>query len=101
MYIKKVEGARTARLPDGSMMSRSDLPPANTRRWVASRKAAVVRGVACGLISRTDAIKKYSLSEEEFESWCRAVLLLGERGLKSKGLEELRKPELLRPEKQL
>ena len=45
MFLKKVEGPRAVTLPDGSTMTRADLPPENTRRWVASRKAAVVRGV--------------------------------------------------------
>ena len=45
MYLKKVDGPRTITLPDGRVMSRADLPPAETKRWVASRKAAVVRAV--------------------------------------------------------
>jgi len=52
MYLKKVDGPRTVTLPDGSVMTRADLPPKSTLRWVASRKAAVVRAVAAGLISR-------------------------------------------------
>lgn len=56
MYLKKIEGPRTITLPNGQMMSRSDLPPQSTRRWVASRKIAVVRGVLHGLISQEDAL---------------------------------------------
>lgn len=55
MYLKKVEGPRAVTLPDGSVMSRADLPPADTVRWVASRKAAVVRGVVYGLITQEEA----------------------------------------------
>jgi len=50
MYLKKVDGPRSVTLADGSVMSRANLPSADTRRWVASRKAAVVRGVVYGLI---------------------------------------------------
>ena len=49
MYRKKIQGPRAVTLPDGSIMTRADLPPPETRRWVASRKAAVVRGVVHGL----------------------------------------------------
>jgi hypothetical protein len=42
-------------------MTRADLPSADTGRWVASRKAAVVRAVACGLIDRAEAIDLYRL----------------------------------------
>ena len=73
MYLKKVEGARTVALPGGRVMSRADLPDPRTRRWVASRKAAVVAGVESGLVSREWAIATYALSEEEFDSWIRAV----------------------------
>lgn len=51
MYLKKVEGPRAVTLADGSIMSQADLPPSETQRWVASRKAAVVRGVLYGLIT--------------------------------------------------
>ena len=51
MFLHKVEGPRSVTLPDGSVLTRADLPPANTRRWVASRKILVVRGVLYGLSS--------------------------------------------------
>ncbi|MGI9389067.1 MAG: DUF1153 domain-containing protein [Boseongicola sp.] len=69
MYLKKVNGPRAVTLADGTVMTRADLPDARTRRWVASRKAAVVRAVICGLISREDALKHYNLSDEEFDAW--------------------------------
>ena len=43
MYLKRMEGPNHVVLPDGSRMTRSDLPPRDTVRWVARRKAAVVR----------------------------------------------------------
>jgi len=71
MYLKKVGGPRAVTLPDGTVFSRADLPPPDTSRWVASRKLAVVRGVAYGLITRSEAMNIYGLSEEEFDSWVR------------------------------
>ena len=69
MYLKKVDGPRAVTLPDGSILTRADLPPAETRRWVASRKARVVKAVAYGLLSLKEALERYALSEEEFELW--------------------------------
>ena len=51
MYLKRVDGPRQVTLPDGSILTRADLPPADTRRWVASRKAVVVKAVVYGLIT--------------------------------------------------
>lgn len=90
MYLKKVEGPRAVTLPDGSVMTRADLPPENTRRWVASRKAAVVRGVLSGLISESDARKRYALSEEELQEWINAVSDHGEAALKATMLQRYR-----------
>lgn len=82
MYLKKVAGPRAVKLPDGTMMTRADLPPRDTRRWVASRKLAVVRGVLHGLISRAEAEQRYGLSAEEFDEWLRAASRGGAAGLK-------------------
>ena len=90
MYLKKVDGPRSVTLADGTVMTQADLPPANTRRWVASRKAAVVRGVAYGLISQTQALKRYALSEDEFQAWVRAVSEHGEDALKATTLQKYR-----------
>lgn len=92
MYLKKVDGPRAVTLPNGSVMTRADLPPQTTRRWVASRKAAVVRGVLYGLISQGDAMKKYDLSDEEFHSWVSAVADHGEEALKATALKKYRQP---------
>lgn len=92
MYLKKVEGPRTVQLPDGSVMTQADLPPPNTRRWVASRKAAVVKGVIYGLLSQSDALKRYQLSEEEFSSWVDAIASHGEEALKATALKKFRQP---------
>ena len=87
MYLKKVEGPRAVSLPDGTILSHADLPPADTRRWVASRKLAVVRGVAYGLITREEAMQTYGLSDEEFDAWVTAVSSHGEKALKVTALK--------------
>jgi transposase-like protein len=50
-------------------MTFEDLPPPDTKRWVASRKAAVVAAVRQGLLSSEQACRRYELSVEEFEGW--------------------------------
>jgi hypothetical protein len=90
MYLRKINGPRTVTLPDGSVLSRSDMPPANTRRWVASRKAAVVKGVTYGLLSLDEALETYNLSDEEFAEWRGAVEKHGEAALKATALKKYR-----------
>ncbi|WP_299148307.1 DUF1153 domain-containing protein [uncultured Tateyamaria sp.] len=92
MYLKKVDGPRAVSLPDGTVLTQADLPPKTTRRWVASRKAAVVRGVAFGLISQEVALERYGISEEEFVEWVRAVSEHGEEALKATALQKYRQP---------
>jgi hypothetical protein len=90
MFLKRVDGPRQVTLPDGSILSRADLPPADTRRWVASRKAVVVRAVAYGLISEKEALERYALSEEEFDLWRSAVAKHGDDGLKITAIQKYR-----------
>lgn len=92
MYLKKVEGPRAVRLPDGRMMTRADLPPAETRRWVASRKASVVRAVQFGLLSQDQAIDRYGLSAEELQEWVSAATVHGEDALKATRVQKYRQP---------
>ncbi len=90
MFLKKVDEPRSVTLADGTVMSQADLPPAHTRRWVASRKAAVVRGVVYGLITQAEALNRYQISEEEFVEWVRAVTDHGEAALKATTLQKYR-----------
>ena len=90
MYLKKVDGPRAVTLADGSVMTLADLPPAKTRRWVASRKAALVRGVAYGLITQNEALSRYKISDEEFQEWIKAVSQHGEEALKATALQKFR-----------
>lgn len=63
-------------------MTIKDLPAPNTRRWVISRKAAVVSAVAIGLITQEEACERYALSTEEFQSWKKAIAQNGVAGLR-------------------
>ncbi len=90
MYIKRVDGPRQVTLADGTVMTRADLPPADTRRWVARRKALVVMAVEAGLIARDAALERYALSDEEFSLWEQAVQKFGLAGLRVTKLQEYR-----------
>ena len=92
MYLKKVDGPRAVTLPDGTVLTQADLPADTTRRWVASRKAAVVRGVLYGLITQEAALERYRISEEEFLEWVRAVSTHGEDALKATAVQKYRQP---------
>ncbi|SFI24570.1 DUF1153 domain-containing protein [Jannaschia pohangensis] len=90
MYLRKGPGPRIVTLPDGTQMTRADLPPDGTTRWVARRKEAVVRGVQAGLLTREEAIERYELSDEEFDSWEQAMNSHGTNGLKTTLLQHFR-----------
>ena len=90
MYLKRGGGARPVTLPDGSILGRADLPPAEARRWVASRKAVVVKAVLYGLITQSEAMERYALSEEEFGLWRDAIETHGEKALRVTTLQKYR-----------
>lgn len=89
MFLKKTHGPRTAILPNGTILTLADLPASDTR-WVASRKAIVVAAVQYGLLLRDDAIRRYDLTEEEFEAWVSAVARHGSKALKITQLQKFR-----------
>ena len=60
-----------------------DLPPENTNRWVARRKAAVVAALSSGAITTEEACRRYALSEEELLDWQRAFEAHGLPGLRA------------------
>ena len=66
------------------------LPAANTKRWGARRKAAVVAAVQCGRITLEEACRRYELSEEEFLSWRRAFETYGVASLRVSALQRYR-----------
>lgn len=82
MYLRRMRGPASVLLPDGCRMTRADLPAPDTRRWVASRKAAVARAVSHGLITEEEACARYRLSAEELAAWLDAFIRDGEPGLR-------------------
>lgn len=60
----------------------NDLPPADTKRWVARRKAIIVNAVRSGAISLEEVCRRYELSVEEFQAWQRAIETHGVAGLR-------------------
>ncbi|OSQ52134.1 CtrA inhibitor SciP [Marivita geojedonensis] len=90
MYLKKSHGPRTVTLANGAVLSRGDLPPPNTYRWVASRKAIVVDAVVHRLITKKEALERYELSEEELESWIAASTRHGREALKATAVQRFR-----------
>jgi len=92
MFLKRIHGPRAVTLPDGTVMTRADLPPPDTRRWVVSRKAQVVRAVQCGLLPRPEALERYGLSEDELDSWERALRDHGPGALRATAVQKYRQP---------
>jgi hypothetical protein len=76
--------------PDGKALTVDDLPPPNTQRWVARRKAEVVAAVRAGLLSLEDACRRYSLSTEEFLGWESAIDKHGLGGLRVTRIQDFR-----------
>jgi Protein of unknown function (DUF1153) len=68
----------------------ADLPPPETRRWVARRKAQVVAAVRAGALSLEDACTRYNLSSEEFAAWEQAIDRHGPGALRVTRLQEFR-----------
>jgi hypothetical protein len=79
------------------ILSMIELPPANTRRWVARRKAAVVAAVSGGMITFDEACRRYQMSEEEFLAWQRAFENYGLLGLRATCVQQHRGARPSRP----
>jgi hypothetical protein len=71
-------------------VSLADLPPPETRRWVARRKAQVVAAVQGGVLSLEEACRRYTLSAEEFAAWERAIDRHGVLALRVTRLQDFR-----------
>ena len=80
--------------PDGQRLTRADLPPANTRRWVIRRKAEVVAAVRGELLTLDEACDHYNLSHEEFECWRRTIDRHGIQGLRTTRIKKYRPHQL-------
>jgi hypothetical protein len=74
----------------GMKSSMTELPPNNTRRWVARRKAAVVAAVSSGTLTVEEACRRYQMSEEELSAWQRAFETYGIAGLRVGYVQEHR-----------
>ena len=57
--------------PDGAVLTTANLPAPQQQRWVVQRKAEIVIGVECGLLSVEEACSRYGLTLDEFLSWKR------------------------------
>lgn len=68
--------------PRGRALTAETLPPPDTCRWVASRKAQVVVAVESGLLTLDQVLARYNLSLEEFAGWQRAMDRAGVPGLR-------------------
>ena len=56
-------------------------------RWVASRKAALIRAIDAGELSLENACAEHALSIEEFISWRTALRDFGQPGLRTTKLQ--------------
>ena len=77
---------------DTPKMTLDDLPPADTKRWVTTRKAKVVDAVRSGLITLEEACKRYALSVEEFVTWQSLLDNHGIAALRVTRCNQFRKP---------
>jgi hypothetical protein len=84
------KGERYVIGPTGTPLTLSDLPPANTQRWVIRRKAEVVAAVRGGLLSLDDACERYKLTNEEFGAWQKAIDAHGLAGLRTTRIQQYR-----------
>ena len=94
-FRQKVDNVRG---PDGSPLSPADLPPTNTKRWVAKRKAQVVAAVRGGIITIEEACQRYSLSFDEFLIWQKNFDQHGLKGLRSTKVQRYRSTAKSKPE---
>jgi hypothetical protein len=74
-----------------------ELPPPDTIRWVARRKAAVIAAVRDGRIDLSDALSRYQISAEEYRSWERTFDQRGLRGLQATVTYRKRRQDSARP----
>lgn len=70
------------RLPDGTLITPADLPPADTMRWTASKKHVVVIALQSGMMTADDLCRRYSLSLAELTEWRIRIERGGRQGLK-------------------
>ena len=69
-------------VPRDEPLALSDLPPMNTTRWTARRKAEIVAAVEKHLLTAQTARAHYGISSEELDEWQRASHSAGLSGLR-------------------
>ena len=74
--------------------SEADLPPADTVRWVANKKAILVRAVRAGIISREAALERYNMEEKELAIWEKEFATYGANGLMATKIQTRRKDDV-------
>ncbi|MFS4439272.1 DUF1153 domain-containing protein [Paracoccaceae bacterium GXU_MW_L88] len=90
MYVRKVAGPVSVRGLNGELITRADLPPEDTVRWVAGRKAIVVAAVQGGMLTEEEACEKYSLSADELAEWMTLASEHGSAALKTTKIKNYR-----------
>lgn len=94
MHDQKQALSRFVIGPDGQRLTLSDLPPADTKRWVIRRKAEVVAAVRGGLLTMEEACEHYHLSHEEFDGWQKSIERHGIQGLRTTQIKKYREKDL-------
>lgn len=74
----------------------TQLPPPNTQRWVKSRKMAVIKAIENGVLTDEQACTRYSLSQEELDSWKKALNRFGPGALRTTHLNRYRRQDTSR-----
>lgn len=69
--------------PLGYPITRDTLPPPETARWNARRKAELLLAIRADLISLREAVSLYRLSAEEIAGWLALFERHGLEGLKT------------------
>ena len=97
MGKEKPQPVDSVRGPEGVPLTLADLPPPQTVRWVARRKAQVVTAVRGGLLSVDDVCNRYALTFDEFLVWERAFARFGLSGLCALHVQEHRLRKIVIP----
>jgi hypothetical protein len=74
-------------------MAPGRLPPKDTVRWMASRKASVVRAVGAGLLSTEEACARYGITGDEFLVWQIRLDHHGVQGLRVCALKHIKQQQ--------
>lgn len=76
--------------PEGEVLTKENLPPPATTRWVSRRKAEVVAAVKGGLLTPNEACERYQMNSEALETWQRLFDRAGMPGLRATRMQYYR-----------